>query len=248
MVALVSVVIPYYNRLEALEKSIGSVIQQSYRPLELILVNDGGQEFQLPLDWDSEIVVKSINLMFNQGPAAARNAGLKCATGKFVAFLDSDDLWIESKLNYQIDQMECRNLALTHTSYIRRDSYTGVEKLMPSGSTNYGILLTAFRCRIATPTVVFRRDLLGSIFFDSNVRVGEDILFWLSCCKKVGRSVGLNRPCCVVNVSSGSHFRNEKNRADSLEAVNKFLNRKYPFLALVHRIYIFIRKKILKVL
>ena len=248
MRSLVSVIVPYFNRLEALEKAVKSVVDQTYRPLELILVNDGGYEFNLPIEVAKRVSVKKISFETNLGPAAARNAGLQTASGEFVAFLDSDDFWTETKLANQIHEMVSRDIELSHTSYVRRDSQTRFEEVIRSGSIDHGFLLMAFRCRIATPTVVVRRDAIGDSLFDASIRVGEDILFWLACCEKIGPSVGLAEPSCVVNVSGGSHFQSERNKAESLEAVNQFLAKKYPLLSIMHRIYIFFRKIIVKVM
>jgi glycosyltransferase involved in cell wall biosynthesis len=246
MGALVSVIIPYFNRLEALEIAVQSVINQAYRPLELILINDGGLEFELPIESGKEISVKLISLDTNLGPASARNAGIEVARGEFVAFLDSDDVWTESKLASQIHEMVHHDLGFTHTSYVRRDIQTGVEEVIRSGAIDYGFLLTAFRCRIATPTVVVRRDVIGNNLFDTSTRVGEDILFWLGCFEKNGPSVGLDEASCIVNVSGESHFQSEKNKARSLEVINIFLKKNHPYVRIIHSVYVFFRKMMVK--
>lgn len=246
MQPLVSVIIPYFNRFEALDVCVQSVFKQSYRPLELVLINDGGQEYEFPDKMGSGVSLKSVSLPANSGPSSARNAGLNIASGEFIAFLDSDDFWTETKLASQIDEMVSRDLGFTHTSYVRRDFQTGIEDVIKSGSIDYGFLQIAFRCCIATPTVVVRRDVIGNNLFDTSTRVGEDILFWLGCSEKNGPSVGLDEASCVVNVSGGSHFQSEENKARSLEVVNMFLKKHHPYVGIIHSVYICFRKMVVK--
>lgn len=98
---MVSVIIPVYNAEEFLAEAIGSVLAQSYQPLEIIVVDDGST------DGTAE-VASSFGEMVryayqpNRGPSAARNRGLEMARGELISFLDADDLWVESKLELQL--------------------------------------------------------------------------------------------------------------------------------------------------
>jgi glycosyltransferase involved in cell wall biosynthesis len=99
---MVSVILPVYNGEEFLVDAIASIQQQDYRPLEIILVDDGStdQTARIAVDFQADVhyVYQS-----NSGPASARNRGLTLAQGHFVAFLDADDLWPTNKLRFQID-------------------------------------------------------------------------------------------------------------------------------------------------
>jgi glycosyltransferase involved in cell wall biosynthesis len=122
---LISVVIPTYNRSELLRKSLGSVLSQTYSDLEVIVVDDGSEE-------DIESVVKSFDddrLVYiehdvNKGGSVARNTGIEHATGDCIAFLDSDDQWIESKLEKQADLMKRSG---NETGVIYCDYFDGFE-------------------------------------------------------------------------------------------------------------------------
>lgn len=101
---LVSVVIPVFNGERYLKEAIDSVLQQDYRPIDLIVVDDGST------DGTAHVVQPyasagqvTRHFQRHQGPAAARNAGVELARGDLVAFIDADDLWVQDKLSAQVD-------------------------------------------------------------------------------------------------------------------------------------------------
>lgn len=100
---LVSVIIPVYNGERYLADAIESVLAQTYRPIQLVVVDDGSE------DGTAEIArsFREVKYIYqaNQGHAAAMNAGIRAARGEFVAFLDADDLWTPNKLSVQIDYL-----------------------------------------------------------------------------------------------------------------------------------------------
>lgn len=109
---LISVVIPTYNRCQATQAAVESVLAQTWRPLQVIVVDDGsndGSADELKAICDhlsSPGVEVTLIRQNNQGPSLARNAGLKCALGRWVAFLDSDDSWLPEKLERQMRVLE----------------------------------------------------------------------------------------------------------------------------------------------
>lgn len=114
--ALISCIVPVFNGEKYLQKTMDSILDQSYNPLEIIVVDDGST------DKTAEIV-KGYNAYVsylwqpNKGPTSARNLGLNAAKGEFVTFLDSDDLWHPEKLKRQIDRLHSRpelDICLTH--------------------------------------------------------------------------------------------------------------------------------------
>jgi len=97
----ISVVIPTYNRIELLKRSIDSVINQTIKPSEIIIVDDGsndGTEAMVKKQYDSLKIIKQKN----KGASAARNSGIKASSGEWICFLDSDDEWKNDKLEKQI--------------------------------------------------------------------------------------------------------------------------------------------------
>jgi glycosyltransferase involved in cell wall biosynthesis len=100
----VSVVLPSFNRKDSIRASVNSVLTQSFADFELIVVDDGSKEdIRCVLDTIADPRLKYIRRESNGGAAAARNPGIAAATGRFIAFQDSDDLWLPRKLEWQLD-------------------------------------------------------------------------------------------------------------------------------------------------
>lgn len=182
---LVSVIIPFYNNKEWLEEAIGSVLSQSYSNYEIIVINDGSKE-----NMDDFLEKHRGTITFiekrNGGPASARNMGISTANGEYIAFLDSDDLWVKDKLEYQIERMIKTNSQWSQTSY----ELFGNGK---DGHNVYAIMdpqlfskMLFISNSIATPTVIIKKTLLDdeNIYFDENKRYGEDIDLWIRLSKK----------------------------------------------------------------
>ncbi len=113
---LISCIVPVYNGKRYLKEAIDSILAQTYRPLEIIVADDGST------DGTASVVANYGNRVRclwqpNAGPAAARNLGVRAAQGKFVAFLDSDDVWHPEKLSRQMARFQARpelGLCVTH--------------------------------------------------------------------------------------------------------------------------------------
>ena len=102
---LVSVIIPTYNRADTIGEAIDSVIEQTYSEIEIIVIDDGSRDntSQILENYGDKIRVVH---QANSGVSASRNRGIKIAVGEFLAFLDSDDLWLPTKLSRQIDMLK----------------------------------------------------------------------------------------------------------------------------------------------
>ena len=101
----VSVIVPTYNRADRLEETLRSIISQTYKDFELIVVDDGSTD-NTPKVMQSFPGAQYLAMEKNSGVSKARNLGLACAKGQFICFLDSDDLWDEKKLQIQVNWME----------------------------------------------------------------------------------------------------------------------------------------------
>ena len=182
----VSVVIPTYNNASLVGRAIGSVLAQSYRNLEILVVNDGSTDHTLEiLSQYSDDRIQIIN-QANQERSAARNTGIRNATGEYIAFLDDDDWWHPLKIEKQIRYLdENPSLVLVCTwAY----SVTPDEKIIslwgrdfPTGNQGKDQLVWLFlSSSIPTPTVLLRRDLLDRIgLFNTDIRYGEDWDLWM---------------------------------------------------------------------
>lgn len=122
--SLVSIIMPTYNCAKFIEESIESVLSQTYKNWELIIVDDcsnDNTEDIVKRYCETDDRIKYLKLDVNSGAAIARNKGIEQARGKYIAFLDSDDLWMDGKLEKQISFMEENNYNFTCTDYMQID-------------------------------------------------------------------------------------------------------------------------------
>jgi len=237
MSKLVSVIIPFYNRITQLELAINSVLNQTYKNIEIILVDDGSTENILKIQ---NLVNKNRNLfMFrnvqNMGASYSRNKGIDLAKGDYIAFLDSDDEWLSFKIESQLNFMLKNNLEFSYTSYLKRALKDNSIKLIKvSNNSNYrGI---AYKCCIATPTVIIKKNILEKSKFKIEIDYGEDIIFWALLSKKTSLK-GLNIPSTIVNVSHNSSSLNLDIQKIGFTNINKFLFKDSILNSLLHKLY-----------
>ena len=121
---LVSIITPMYNSGKYIEETLKSVISQTYENWELFIIDDGSSDNCVDLVNECKKIDNRIKLIINeenQGAAISRNIGIKKANGRYIAFLDSDDLWVPTKLEEQINFMSINQLALSYSSYEKID-------------------------------------------------------------------------------------------------------------------------------
>lgn len=179
---LVSVIIPVYNASKFIENTIKSVLTQNYSKLEIIIIDDGSTD-------TTKDVVKSIKdsrieyvFQQNQTQAIARNVGINRAKGKFIAFIDSDDLWEPNKIEKQLSLFDNPEIGLVYSnlSYIDEKGLS-LKKSVPimyKGMVAEKLIITNF---IANSSVVARKNLLlkNNIFFRKKRQGVEDWDIWL---------------------------------------------------------------------
>ena len=177
----ISVVIPTYNRIALVERAIDSVLRQSIKPFDIIVVDDGSD------DGTSEMIKKkyrSINLVQqqNSGVSAARNNGIKHAKGDWISLLDSDDEWTGKKLENQVDRLiKNPDYHFCHTNeiWIRN----GVRVNQKKRHQKYGGYIfdkCLDICRISPSSTLFKKNILEHVgWFDTQLPVCEDYDLWL---------------------------------------------------------------------
>ena len=182
---LVSVIMPVHNSDRYLLDSANSVLQQSFKNLELLIIDNGSKDRSSTIiaelaDRDSRVV----SLFCSEpGAAYARNMGIKQATGRFIAFLDSDDLWKPEKLDKQISFMCSNGYALTHTFY---------QKINESGEEIGDVIKRPLRLsysdilksnQIGCLTAVYDIHAIGKNYMPL-IKARQDYGLWLSILKK----------------------------------------------------------------
>jgi glycosyltransferase involved in cell wall biosynthesis len=171
----ISVIIPTYNRGDLIEKSIRSVLNQSYGDLELIVVDDGStdktEEVVKAIDDSRVIFIKNKN---NKGGAAARNIGIKVAKGDFIGFQDDDDEWLPKKLEKQIKilQKSSSDVGVVYTGFwrVKENKYIYIplkSKEVKEGDIHKSLLEGSF---VSTQTMLLRKECFKTTgLFDENL-------------------------------------------------------------------------------
>ena len=204
MSELVSIIMPSYNTGRFIAETIQSVLSQSYENWELIIVDDCSKD-----DTDAVVApfladerIKYIKNEVNSGAAVSRNRALREATGKWIAFLDSDDLWEPEKLEKQITFMKENGYHFSYTNYIEVDEeavpngkiVTGPKKITKRGMYNY--------CWPGCLTVMYDAEAVGLIQIE-DIKKNNDYAMWLKVCKKADCYL-LNETLAKYRKRSGS--------------------------------------------
>ncbi len=182
---LVSIIMPSYNTAQYIAETIESVIRQTYQNWELIIVDDCSP------DNTDEVVkqylidnrIKYLKNEKNSGAAVSRNRALREAKGKWIAFLDSDDLWMPEKIEKQVSFMVKNGYHFSYTDYVEIDAkgkrngitVTGPKRITRVGMYNY--------CWPGCLTVMYNKDIVGLIQI-SDIKKNNDYAMWLKVCKK----------------------------------------------------------------
>jgi len=177
---LVSVVIPFYAGADWLKEALVSVMQQTYKNLDIIVIVDGSNENIEFLIEEYKKKVKFIHKK-NEGPSSARNLGIRLAKGKYIAFLDSDDYWLPDKLSKQISEMEANEYYWSQHSYEMFWETQDKAKIIDTSLYKGNVFKACFvSFKVQTSCVVVRRDILlqQNIFFPINRRYGQDMVFF----------------------------------------------------------------------
>ncbi|MBW2623476.1 MAG: glycosyltransferase [Deltaproteobacteria bacterium] len=181
MTPMVSVIIPSYNRAGILSRAIDSVLAQTFRNFELIVVDDGSSDETPEVLEGYRDRLKALTIRHG-GVSAARNRGIKEAGGEFIALLDSDDSWLPEKLAVQTDffiRNPSARICQTGEIWHRRGKRVnpGKRHQKPSGDIFYPSLKL---CLVSPSTVMIGRDIFDDVgLFDESLPACEDYDLWL---------------------------------------------------------------------
>jgi len=209
---LVSVVIPAYNCAPYVEQSIRSVLNQPLAELEVIVVDDASTDATarvLERLAREDARLRVLSLPQNSGQGACRNRGVRAARGRYLAFLDADDLWLADKLTRQLDFLRRHGLAFCFCGYGTIDEHGEVliADLKIPRQTDYLSLLRSNT--ICPSSVVYDRQLLDDIIMPERPRRREDLISWLEVARKLGKLQGIPQPLCMVRRMRGSSSGNK---------------------------------------
>ena len=180
----VSIIIPYYQKKIFFLKTLKSALNQTYKNFEIIIVYDDPSRTDLEYIKRISKFNKKITLLINNknlGAGYSRNKGIKYSKGKFIAFLDADDLWDKKKLSIQINFMRNKKINFSHTSYKIVDEKNNLlGRQIVKKYTSYSDLLKS--CDIGLSTVVVKKDIIKENIFP-NLKTKEDYVLWLKLVK-----------------------------------------------------------------
>lgn len=192
---LVSIIMPAFNCGNYIGITINSVLAQTYRNLEIIIIDDCSTDNTEKIVKDYKLKdprIKYYKLNQNSGAAVARNNAIDLAKGKYLAFLDSDDIWFPEKLTKQINFMKQNGYNFTCTSYSKIDEKgASLNRIIKakSNSDYDGVLKTC----PGNSTVIYNADILGK-FKIPDIKKRNDYVMWLQVIKKEKFLKGLQEP------------------------------------------------------
>lgn len=213
----ISVIIPFYDHIDWLKEAVDSVLLQTYKNIEIIVINDGSNEDVASfLDEYGEKIIYEYKS--NSGPGATRNRGIEIASGDYICFLDSDDVWLPYKVQMQLEFMLVNGYVWSHTGgeYFASDLK---ERKTFNFCHNSGWVArrSLISMQVATPSVMIRSDILKkdvNLRFNANMRFSQDSFLYmlLSQYYELGY---LNEKCVLIrlrNIIEGNGHINASKR------------------------------------
>ncbi|MCO7188752.1 glycosyltransferase family 2 protein [Pseudoalteromonas sp. XMcav2-N-2] len=218
----VSIIMPCFNSSAYISESIESVLAQSHTDWELIIVDDKSKDESVEIieRFMGDVRIKLIKNEVNRGGAGSRNKAIEVATGRYIAFLDSDDLWEPTKLEKQIAYMTREGIGFSYTNYTQfRDGDDADFKITAPQFVDYKMLIKSNF--IGCLTVVYDVSEHGKFYFPETKK-RHDFALWLNMLRKFheARNVGLDLARYRVHNASLS-----SNKKDAFQSYFHVLHR-----------------------
>jgi len=232
---LVSIITPLYNADKYIGEAIGSVINQTYKNWEMLIIDDGSEDksHEKALKYsEKDKRIKVLKNERNLGVIKTRNRGIEIAKGRYIAFLDSDDLWKKEKLEKQIKFMENNKIFI---------SYTGYEKINEDGSLRGGIKVPkkvtysdSLKGNVmGCLTVTYNQEKLGKRYF-TELEMSEDHVLWLEILKEVEASYGISESLAQYRVLKNSRSSSKINAIKFQWEINRQIEKLNIFQSLYY--------------
>ena len=220
----VSVIIPYFKDEKNISKSIASVLNQNYKNIEIIIIDDENSKNSKKIL--NKLKHKKIKILYtkkNLGVAKARNLGIKRSKGKFIAFLDSDDRWKKNKIYYQLKIIKKYNVDFCFTAYEAVKQNKIIYKVGVPQKIHYKELI--YSNPICCSSTLIKSDIIKQNKF-RNLLTKEDYELWLRLAKKNYFFLGINKILTIYqvreNTLSSKHFNKVKNAFVIYRKYNNF--------------------------
>lgn len=208
---MVSIITPVFNCEQYIDETIQSVLNQTHEHWEMIIIDDLSSDNTMKIV--KEYAKKNPKIKYyqntvNSGPAKSRNKGIEMAQGRYISFLDGDDIWLPTFLEKSINFLETNHYNFVFSSYKRVD-----ENLQPlyddfivPERVNYHSLLKT--CPISCLTALIKIETIGK-FYMPDIAKRQDYGLWLSILKKNEFAYGLKEPLAIYRIRKGSVSRNK---------------------------------------
>lgn len=232
---LVSIIIPFYNRIDLVVESVESALNQTYRNIEVLLVDDGSTESTEAI---AQLAKENSKITLLQaahcGVSEARNLALKKAKGDYIAFLDSDDLFVPEKIEIQLNYMLSNNIDFSHTSYEKIDMRGNKLGIAHSGLFSGDVYPAIIGgCPLATPTIMAKKYIFveENNWFKKDFQCGEDVCLWIDIASKHPFGA-IDIPLSCVRISLDSAAYNSEKQLTGLNNIYSYCSKHS-----LHRIY-----------
>ena len=191
---LVSVIIPYFKKKKYIVETINSVINQTYKNIEIIIIYDDENLDELNELKKIKKTDSRIDILINKkslGAGESRNIGIRHSKGNYLAFLDADDIWIKNKIEKQIEFMKSHKALISHTSYEVIDKHNkSLSKRLARDFDHFKNLL--YSCDIGLSTVMVKKTVFENQVEFPNIKTKEDFVLWIKILKLNIKIYGYN--------------------------------------------------------
>ena len=207
----VSIITPVYNSAKFIKTTIDSVLAQSYTDWEMILIDDGSSDCSIEIIENyisKDCRIKLLKNDKNSGPAISRNKGIEVAQGKYLTFLDADDIWLPEFLSTSINFMVENNYKFVFSSYRRVDENLNPlynDFIVPTVVSYKNLLKT---CPISCLTAFIDISSIGKYYMPA-IAKRQDYGLWLSILKNIDYAYGIKEPLAIYRIRKGSVSRNK---------------------------------------
>lgn len=229
---LVTVVMPAYNSERFIAESIQSVLDQRFKSWELIIVDDNSRDNTVPIVQgfvQNDQRIRIIQLASNRGAAVARNVAIEAARGRYIAFLDSDDLWLPWKLEQQLQLIQKKKCILVYGSYYKIDESGSIIKQVVKAPNSVDYKKMLYSNYIGCLTAMYDTALMGKVLMP-DIRRRQDYGLWLQLLRKGFCAIGTSQPMAIYRQRSGDSL--SSNRVRNI-AYNWILYRKVENLGIL---------------
>jgi glycosyltransferase involved in cell wall biosynthesis len=235
MAKLVSIITPTFNSASYIAETIQSVQNQTYQNWEMIIVDDGSTDETVSIIQQIQKTEHRINLVIqpkNVGPAITRNIGIELVQGKYLTFLDADDLWFPDFIQNSITTIQQTKVPFVFSSYRRADeslNFVYSDFIVPQKVTYHDILKTN---SISCLTAFLDIEVLGKKFMPI-IHKRQDMGLWLQYLKEIPFAHGIQEPKAIYRIRKNSLSRK---KSDLIKYQWQFY-RKVEKLSVIHSAY-----------